>query len=323
MKNSNDSTQTIEYVEELIPTEIDEELIEEIEDLIEEEDNEETNESDSSYEVDSVKTYLREIGEYPLLSADEEREVAMRILEGDEMARQTLINSNLRLVVNIAKRYVGNGLSLLDLIQEGSLGLMRAVEKFDPTLGYKFSTYATCWIKQYTSRAIADQGRSIRIPVHMVETINKVNRKKVELTAKNCQEPTVEQLAKELDMTPKQVTDALIRSQNIKSLEDPKGEEGDSEYGDFIMDDKAQDPYEYIEKSFVREMVEQLMSRLDERDAYILKRRFAIGYPKESTLEEIGAELGVTRERVRQIETKALRKLRKMAWMHEELKMTS
>ena len=259
---------------------------------------------------DPVKVYLKEIGSFPLLSLDEEIELAERIQKGDSRAKKRLAEANLRLVVSIAKRYVGRGMLFRDLIQEGNLGLIKAVEKFDHTKGFKFSTYATWWIRQAITRAIADQARTIRIPVHMVETINKVKKVQSQLLHKNGQEPSVEDLAAELDMPQDKVREILKVAQEPISLESPIGEEEDSHLGDFIPDYDAPVPEEAATHTLLREQLNEVLATLTPREAKVLSLRFGIedGHPR--TLEEVGKEFNVTRERIRQIEAKALRKLR-------------
>ena len=259
---------------------------------------------------DPVKVYLKEIGSFPLLSLDEEIELAERIMQGDEKAKKRLAEANLRLVVSIAKRYVGRGMLFLDLIQEGNLGLIKAVEKFDHTKGFKFSTYATWWIRQAITRAIADQARTIRIPVHMVETINKVKKVQSQLLHKNGQEPSVEELAAELDMPHDKVREILKVAQEPISLESPIGEEEDSHLGDFIPDYDAPVPEEAATHTLLKEQLNEVLSTLTPREAKVLSLRFGIEDGRPRTLEEVGKEFNVTRERIRQIEAKALRKLR-------------
>ncbi len=259
---------------------------------------------------DPVKIYLKEIGKVPLLSSEEEIELAMRISEGDEEAKKRLEVANLRLVVSIAKRYGGRGMQFLDLIQEGNLGLIKAVEKFDYTKGFKFSTYATWWIRQAITRAIADQARTIRIPVHMVETINKVKKTNSMLLHKNGREPTAEEVAKELGMAPEKVREIMRVAQEPVSLETPIGEEEDSHLGDFIPDEDALAPQDAASQLLLKEALDSVLKTLTPREAKVLRLRFGLddGHPK--TLEEVGAQFNVTRERIRQIEAKALRKLR-------------
>ena len=259
---------------------------------------------------DPVKVYLKEIGRVPLLTSDEEVELAVRMANGDPLARKRLSEANLRRVVSIAKRYVGRGMQFLDLIQEGNLGLIKAVEKFDYTKGFKFSTYATWWIRQAITRAIADQARTIRIPVHMVETINKVKKTNSLLLHKNGREPTAEEIAAELGMSVEKVREILRVAQEPVSLETPIGEEEDSHLGDFIPDEDALAPADAASQMLLKEALNAVLKTLTPREAKVLALRFGLddGHPK--TLEEVGAEFNVTRERIRQIEAKALRKLR-------------
>ncbi len=259
---------------------------------------------------DPVKVYLKEIGRVPLLTPEEEVELATRMDQGDLNARQRLSEANLRLVVSIAKRYVGRGMQFLDLIQEGNLGLIKAVEKFDHTKGFKFSTYATWWIRQAITRAIADQARTIRIPVHMVETINKVKKVSSQLLHKNGHEPTAEEIAAELDMPVDKVREIMRISQEPVSLETPIGEEEDSHLGDFIPDEDAPAPAEAASHTLLREQLGEVLSTLTEREEKVLRLRFGLEDGRSRTLEEVGKEFSVTRERIRQIEAKALRKLR-------------
>ncbi len=259
---------------------------------------------------DPVRMYLREIGRIPLLSYDKEIELAQKVLDGDEEAKKELAEANLRLVVSIAKKYVGRGMLFLDLIQEGNMGLIKAVEKFDYTKGFKFSTYATWWIRQSITRAIADQARTIRIPVHMVETINKLIRTSRHLLQQIGREPTPEELAKELDMTVEKVTEIQKIAQDPVSLETPIGEEDDSHLGDFIQDDESPEPQDVAAYTLLKEQLEEVMSTLTPREAKVLRLRFGLDDGKARTLEEVGREFDVTRERIRQIEAKALRKLR-------------
>ena len=263
---------------------------------------------------DPVRMYLKEIGKIKLLTPEEELEVAKKMVEGDEQerdaARKRMSEANLRLVVSIAKRYVGRGMQLLDLIQEGNLGLMKAVEKFDYTKGYKFSTYATWWIRQSITRAIADQARTIRIPVHMVETINRVLRTSHSMVQKLGREPTTTEIAQELHMEVSKVEEILKIAQEPVSLETPIGEEEDSHLGDFIQDDEASQPSEEASYTLLREQLEEVLSTLTPREEQVLRMRFGLIDGKPHTLEEVGKEFDVTRERIRQIESKALRKLR-------------
>ena len=259
---------------------------------------------------DPVRMYLREIGRIPLLSYEKETELAQRVLEEDEEAKRELAEANLRLVVSIAKKYVGRGMLFLDLIQEGNMGLIKAVEKFDYTKGFKFSTYATWWIRQSITRAIADQARTIRIPVHMVETINRLIRTSRHLLQQIGREPTPEELAKELDMSVEKVAEIQKIAQDPVSLETPIGEEDDSHLGDFIQDDDTPAPQDVAAYTLLKEQLDEVMSTLTPREAKVLRLRFGLDDGKARTLEEVGKEFDVTRERIRQIEAKALRKLR-------------
>lgn len=264
-----------------------------------------------NYSVDDpVRMYLKEIGKVQLLTSEEEVELAERMSQGDEEARHRLAEANLRLVVSIAKRYVGRGLQFLDLIQEGNLGLIKAVEKFDYTKGYKFSTYATWWIRQAITRAIADQARTIRIPVHMVETINRVVRTSRQLSQELGHDPSSEELAKALNMSVERVNEILKISQDPISLETPIGEEDDSHLGDFISDDDVDEPSEAASFMLMREQLTEVLSTLTPREEKVLRLRFGLEDGRARTLEEVGKEFNVTRERIRQIEAKALRKLR-------------
>ena len=259
---------------------------------------------------DPVKVYLKEIGRVPLLTSEEEIELAIRISENDEEAKRRLSEANLRLVVSIAKRYVGRGMQFLDLIQEGNLGLIKAVDKFDYTKGFKFSTYATWWIRQAITRAIADQARTIRIPVHMVETINKVKKTNSMLLHENGRDPTAEEIAERLDMPVEKVREILRVAQEPVSLETPIGEEEDSHLGDFIPDDEAQAPVDAASMALMREQLAEVLKTLTPREARVLSLRYGLEDGNPKTLEEVGKEFNVTRERIRQIEAKALRKLR-------------
>ncbi len=259
---------------------------------------------------DPVRMYLKEIGKVPLLTAEEEVELARRMEEGDEAAKKKLAEANLRLVVSIAKRYVGRGMLFLDLIQEGNLGLIKAVEKFDYRKGYKFSTYATWWIRQAITRAIADQARTIRIPVHMVETINKLIRVSRQLLQDLGREPTPEEIAEKMDLSVDRVREILKISQEPVSLETPIGEEEDSHLGDFIQDDNVPAPADAAAFTMLREQLEEVLNTLTEREQKVLRLRFGLDDGHARTLEEVGKEFNVTRERIRQIEAKALRKLR-------------
>ena len=270
--------------------------------------------TDNSFEGisvdDPVRMYLREIGKIPLLSYEKELELAKRILNNDEEAKQELAEANLRLVVSIAKKYVGRGMLFLDLIQEGNMGLIKAVEKFDYTKGFKFSTYATWWIRQAITRALADQARTIRIPVHMVETINRLIRTSRHLLQQLGREPTPEEIAKEMDMSVEKVMEIQKIAQDPVSLETPIGEEDDSHLGDFIQDEDSPAPHDAASYTLLREQLEEVMNTLTPREAKVLKLRFGLEDGKARTLEEVGKEFDVTRERIRQIEAKALRKLR-------------
>ena len=285
-----------------------------IEDLKEVEDLKLDQITDTSYEGisvdDPVRMYLREIGKIPLLSYEKELELAKRILENDEEAKQELAEANLRLVVSIAKKYVGRGMLFLDLIQEGNMGLIKAVEKFDYTKGFKFSTYATWWIRQAITRAIADQARTIRIPVHMVETINKLIRTSRNLLQQMGREPTPEEIAKEMEIPVEKVVEIQKIAQDPVSLETPIGEEEDSHLGDFIQDEDSPAPHDAASYTLLKEQLEEVMNTLTPREAKVLKLRFGLEDGKSRTLEEVGKEFNVTRERIRQIEAKALRKLR-------------
>ncbi|EOT42502.1 RNA polymerase sigma factor RpoD [Enterococcus columbae] len=259
---------------------------------------------------DPVRMYLKEIGRVPLLTADEEVNLALKIEDGDQEAKQRLAEANLRLVVSIAKRYVGRGMQFLDLIQEGNMGLMKAVEKFDYRKGFKFSTYATWWIRQAITRAIADQARTIRIPVHMVETINKLIRIQRQLLQELGHEPTPEQIAEKMEMPTEKVREILKIAQEPVSLETPIGEEDDSHLGDFIEDQEATSPAEHAAYELLKEQLEDVLDTLTDREENVLRLRFGIDDGRTRTLEEVGKVFGVTRERIRQIEAKALRKLR-------------
>ena len=259
---------------------------------------------------DPVKVYLKEIGRVPLLTSEEEVELAQRMAEGDAAAKKRLAEANLRLVVSIAKRYVGRGMQFLDLIQEGNLGLIKAVEKFDHTKGFKFSTYATWWIRQAITRAIADQARTIRIPVHMVETINKVKKVSSQLLHQNGHEPTADEISEALDMPVEKVREIMRVAQEPVSLETPIGEEEDSHLGDFIPDEDAPVPAEAASHTLLKEQLASVLGSLTPREEKVLRLRFGLDDGRPRTLEEVGKEFNVTRERIRQIEAKALRKLR-------------
>ena len=259
---------------------------------------------------DPVRMYLKEIGRVPLLSAEEEKDLAERMAQGDEEAKNKLVEANLRLVVSIAKRYVGRGMLFLDLIQEGNIGLMKAVDKFDVTKGYKFSTYATWWIRQAITRAIADQARTIRVPVHMVETINKMARIERQMTLELNREPTDQELSKKMGLSVEKIAEIRKISQDPVSLETPIGEEDDSHLGDFLRDEKTMGPEEYATVEMLKEELSGVLATLTEREEKVLRLRFGLDDGQCRTLEEVGQIFGVTRERIRQIEAKALRKLR-------------
>lgn len=298
---------------------LDEEVLEpDFDDLEEEEDTPEDELDTGQYiddiSDDSVRLHLREIGKIPLLNAEEELALAKRVVEGDKKAKDKMAEANMRLVVSIAKRYSGRGLDFLDLIQEGHTGLLRAVEKFDPDKGFKFSTYATWWIRQAITRAIADQARTIRIPVHMVETINKLLRTQRRMTQELNREPTIDELAKELEMEPEKVEYVIKIKQDISSLDAGVGRDGDDEdsvLGDFIEDEESTTPEESAANQLLKEQVQGVLSTLSEREQKIIRMRFGLDNGKSHTLEEVGQEFAVTRERIRQIEAKALAKLRK------------
>lgn len=263
---------------------------------------------------DSVRLYLREIGKIPLLTAEEELELAQRVVAGEKKAKDKMAEANMRLVVSIAKRYSGRGLDFLDLIQEGNTGLLRAVEKFDPDKGFKFSTYATWWIRQAITRAIADQARTIRIPVHMVETINKLLRTQRRMTQELNREPTIEELSAELEMEPEKIEYVMKIKQDISSLDAGVGRDGDEEdsvLGDFIEDEDSVSPEDSATSQLLKEQVQDVLSSLSDREQKIVRMRFGLDNGKNHTLEEVGQEFAVTRERIRQIEAKALAKLRK------------
>ena len=290
-----------------------------LEDLEEEEvdDSEDLLSTDQYFDDasdDSVRLYLREIGKIPLLNAEEELALAKKVVSGDKKAKDKMAEANMRLVVSIAKRYSGRGLDFLDLIQEGNTGLLRAVEKFDPEKGFKFSTYATWWIRQAITRAIADQARTIRIPVHMVETINKLLRTQRRMTQELNREPTIEELGKELEMEPEKVEYVMKIKQDITSLDAGVGRDGDDEDSvlrDFIEDEDSATPEESASSQLLKEQVQAILSTLSDREQKIIKMRFGLENGKSHTLEEVGQEFAVTRERIRQIEAKALAKLRK------------
>ena len=297
-------------------TEFDEPTIDDVDDDEETEDLDALNARQYLDDIsdDSVRLYLREIGKIPLLNAEEEMELAHRVIQGDKRAKDKMAEANMRLVVSIAKRYSGRGLDFLDLIQEGNTGLLRAVEKFDPDKGFKFSTYATWWIRQAITRAIADQARTIRIPVHMVETINKLLRTQRRMTQELNREPTIEELSKELDMEPEKIEYVMKIKQDISSLDAGVGRDGDEEdsvLGDFIEDEDTVSPEESATNQLLKEQVNDVLSSLSDREQKIVRMRFGLDNGKSHTLEEVGQEFAVTRERIRQIEAKALAKLRK------------
>lgn len=273
-----------------------------------------TAENVDAFADDSVRLYLREIGKIPLLTPEEEADLAQRIVKGDKKAKDKMVEANMRLVVSIAKRYGGRGLDFLDLIQEGNTGLLRAVDKFDPDKGFKFSTYATWWVRQAITRAIADQARTIRIPVHMVETINKVLRTTRKLTTELNREPTNEEIAAALDMEPEKIDYVMRIKQDIASLDASISREGDDEesvLGDFVEDEERDSPEDSAANQILKEQLSEIISTLTDREQKIIRLRFGIGGGRPHTLEEVGAEFDVTRERIRQIEAKALSKLRK------------
>lgn len=285
-----------------------------------------TAENVDAFADDSVRLYLREIGKIPLLTPEEEADLAQKIVKGDQKAKNKMVESNMRLVVSIAKRYGGRGLDFLDLIQEGNTGLIRAVDKFDPDKGFKFSTYATWWVRQAITRAIADQARTIRIPVHMVETINKVLRTSRKLTAELNREPTNEEIAAELGLEPEKIDYVMRIKQDIASLDASVGREGDDEdsvLGDFVEDEERDSPEDSAANQILKEQLSEIIATLSDREQKIIRLRFGIGGGRPHTLEEVGAEFDVTRERIRQIEAKALSKLRKnkdTKKLHEYLK---
>ena len=300
-------TQGVEIVEDFDDITIDDEELAKAEGL----DNLDPSVGADGVSIDDpVKVYLKEIGRVPLLTPDEEVDLAVRITNGDEAAKKRLSEANLRLVVSIAKRYLGRGMQFLDLIQEGNLGLIKAVEKFDYTKGFKFSTYATWWIRQAITRAIADQARTIRIPVHMVETINKVKKVSSQLLHANGREPSAEEIAEELDMPVDKVREIMRVAQEPVSLETPIGEEEDSHLGDFITDDDAPAPADAASHTLLKETLGSVLDSLTPREEKVLRLRFGLEDGRSRTLEEVGKEFNVTRERIRQIEAKALRKLR-------------
>lgn len=311
----------LDIVEEPDATDLDDEELEADEDTLN------NNQYFDDVSDDSVRLYLREIGKIPLLNAEEELALAQKVVAGDKKAKDKMAEANMRLVVSIAKRYSGRGLDFLDLIQEGNTGLLRAVEKFDPDKGFKFSTYATWWIRQAITRAIADQARTIRIPVHMVETINKLLRTQRRMTQDLNREPTIEELAKELEMEPEKVEYVIKIKQDIQSLDAGVGRDGDdgdeSTLSEFIEDEDSATPEESATSQLLKEQVQAVLSTLSDREQKIVRMRFGLDNGKSHTLEEVGQEFAVTRERIRQIEAKALAKLRKhkdAKKLHEYLK---
>ncbi len=303
-------------IEILLPSEEEEEMLLDGEE--EEADSDEeiiladsARDSDTGNVTDPIHMYLKEIGQVPLLTPEQEIELAKRVEEGDKEAKRKLEEANLRLVVSIAKHYTGHGMSLMDLIQEGSLGLIRAVEKYDYKKGFRFSTYATWWIRQSITRAIADQGRTIRIPVHMVENINKVNRSARDLVQKLGRDPTTEELAQETHMPVERIREIQRISREPVSMETPVGDEEDSSLGDFIRDDTTPHPADEAARTMLREQIREILSDLTEREQQVLRLRYGLDDDRSRTLEEVGRQLNVTRERIRQIEAKALRKLKR------------
>ena len=295
---------------DIIEEDVENLVIEELEEIAGAKDDGSMEGGDALSIDDPVKVYLKEIGRVPLLTPEEEVDLAIKIADGDLDAKKRLSEANLRLVVSIAKRYLGRGMQFLDLIQEGNLGLIKAVEKFDYTKGFKFSTYATWWIRQAITRAIADQARTIRIPVHMVETINKVKKVSTQILHEQGHEPTAEEVAEKLDMSVDKVREILRVAQEPVSLETPIGEEEDSHLGDFIPDSDTPAPADEASHALLKEQLQEVLSTLTPREAKVLKLRFGLEDGKSRTLEEVGQEFAVTRERIRQIEAKALRKLR-------------
>ncbi len=335
IKNKKELNLRMDLMDDDKDLRLDDDFVDEptLDDMDEEEAEDLTIDLNASYDDiadDSVKLYLREIGKIPLLSAEEEFELAQKVIHGNEKekkrARDKMAESNMRLVVSIAKRYSGRGLDLLDLIQEGNTGLLRAVEKFDPDKGFKFSTYATWWIRQAITRAIADQARTIRIPVHMVETINKVLRTQRRLTQDLNREPSVQEIADAMGMEPDRIEYVMKIKQDIASLDASVGRDGDdddSSLGDFVEDEDRVSPEDSAATQLLKEQIASILSTLTDRERKIIKMRFGIGGGKSHTLEEVGAEFSVTRERIRQIEAKALAKLRKnkdTKKLHEYLK---
>ncbi|MBR3077300.1 MAG: RNA polymerase sigma factor RpoD [Oscillospiraceae bacterium] len=303
----SDVAEILDAAEDLLPS--DSELLS-IDNQIQEDLNKLEETAEDSATTDPVRMYLKEIGKIPLLSAEEEIELAKRISQGDEDAKKRMIEANLRLVVSVAKHYLGRGMQLLDLIQEGNMGLLKAVEKFDYTKGYKFSTYATWWIRQSITRAVADQARTIRIPVHMVETINRVSRTSRSLVQELGREPTLNEISDALGIPEEKIAEVMKIAQDPVSLETPVGEEDDSHLGDFIPDSDVAEPAESASYNMLRQQLSEVMQTLSPRECKVLRLRFGLEDGRAHTLEEVGKEFDVTRERVRQIEAKALRKLR-------------
>jgi RNA polymerase primary sigma factor len=303
----SDVAEILEAADDLLPT--DSELMDLDEQLPAELDEPETF-SEETATTDPVRMYLKEIGKIPLLSAEEETELAKRVSEGDENAKKRMVEANLRLVVSVAKHYLGRGMQLLDLVQEGNMGLLKAVEKFDHTKGYKFSTYATWWIRQSITRAVADQARTIRIPVHMVETINRVSRTSRALVQELGREPTLAEISQYLGISEDKIAEVMKIAQDPVSLETPVGEEDDSHLGDFIPDSDVKEPAESASYNMLRQQLAEVMDTLSPRECKVLRLRFGLEDGRAHTLEEVGRQFDVTRERVRQIEAKALRKLR-------------
>ncbi len=302
----SDVAEILESAEDLLPS--DAELLNLDEQIPEDLNPEDITEETAT--TDPVRMYLKEIGKIPLLSAEEELALAKRIVEGDEEAKKRMVEANLRLVVSVAKHYLGRGMQLLDLVQEGNMGLLKAVEKFDYTKGYKFSTYATWWIRQSITRAVADQARTIRIPVHMVETINRVSRTSRALVQELGREPTLREISEQLGISEEKIAEVMKIAQDPVSLETPVGEEDDSHLGDFIPDSEVTAPAETASYNMLRQQLAEVMKTLSPRECKVLRLRFGLEDGRAHTLEEVGREFDVTRERVRQIEAKALRKLR-------------